>query len=774
MVNSLINLLKFFFWSLITAVSGLSILVAGSFLYLSPQLPSIESLRSTELQMPLRILSQDDKLIAEFGEMRRTPLDFDHIPEKFISALLAAEDDNFATHAGVDFVSLLRAASELVKTGRIQSGGSTITMQVAKNFFLSSDKNFSRKANEILLALQIERELSKDEILELYVNKIFLGHRAYGIEAAAQIYYGKSINELTIAQMAMIAGLPKAPSRYNPITNAERSMIRRDWILGRMLKLNSITEEQYQAAIAEKQTARLHFASPELQAPYIAELARAEMVERYGETAYTAGFTVKTTINSQLQTQATTALQAGLLNYEYRHGYRKSNKSFADQPEASWAQLLQQESDFNPLKVAVVTEVGNNFANLLLRDHSQAKLDWKGMNWARPHLNVNSLGRAPRNAHEVLKKGDVVYLELKADQSYKLSQLPKVQGALVSLHPETGAIAALVGGFSFEQSKYNRATQAKRQVGSSFKPFIYSAAIDKGYNAASIFADTPTTFNQSRYGKAWTPNNSDRSFLGDISLRTALYRSRNVVAAKVLEVIGIDYAVEYISRFGFPVDQLPRHLPLALGSADFTPLELTTGWATFANGGFKIEPYLIEHIFDRNGELVSSTSPLVTPTAETTLNSQPATQIIDARTAFIMTDILKDVIQRGTGSRARTLKRQDLAGKTGTTNDARDTWFVGYNRQFVTTVWTGYDQPASLGRREFGSSFALPIWINFMSHALQGQPNSPVPRPDGLQQARINNQGLRSDSGSNEYFKREDSLPPYATEYYYETPMDYF
>ncbi|WP_434060763.1 penicillin-binding protein 1A [Thiopseudomonas alkaliphila] len=772
----MIKLLKFLFWSIAGALSSLAALFAGAYLYLSPHLPSAESLRSMELQMPLRIYSKDNKLIAEYGEMRRTPIDFGHIPERFIQALLAAEDDNFATHSGVDFVSLMRAVSELIKTGRIQSGGSTITMQVAKNFFLTSEKSFTRKANEILLALQIERELSKDEILELYVNKIYLGNRAYGIEAAAQIYYGKSIGELSIAQLAMIAGLPKAPSRYNPIANEARSMIRRDWILGRMYKLNYITEAEYSTALAEPQTAKLHIAQPEFQAPYVAEMARAEMVERYGGEAYTAGFTVKTTIDSQLQQYANSSLQTGLLNYEYRHGFRGPVKSFAKYPEEQWQKLLHNEPDLHPLKIAVVTKVDQQSAQVLLRNKVAATLNWQDMRWARKFINVNSQAANPRTARDIIQPGDLVYVQQKTDGQYRLAQAPEVQGALVSLDPRSGAIVAITGGFSFEQSKYNRAVQAKRQVGSSFKPFIYSAALDKGYTAASIFSDTPTTFPASRYGKAWTPNNSDRSFLGNISLRTALYRSRNIAAAKVLEAIGIDYAVDYISQFGFPADELPRHLPLALGSADFTPLEVTTGWATFANGGYKITPYIVDEIYDRNGVLVSKTQAAVTPDSPRyqTDNAQPAPQIIDSRTAFIMTDILQDVIRRGTASRAKSLGRSDLAGKTGTTNSAKDTWFVGYNRQYVTTVWTGYDQPKSLGRREFGSTFALPIWINYMAQALRDQPAQPILRPEGLQQVRINAQGLRSDSGSNEYFKQEDSLPPFATEYYYETPMDFF
>lgn len=773
------HLLKFLFATLTAIICGLALSLSGAFLYLSPNLPSVESLRSIELQIPLRVYSHDAKLIAEFGEMRRSPILFNDIPENFIHALLAAEDDNFANHYGVDPGSLVRAAAQILKTGRIQTGGSTITMQVAKNFFLSSERSFSRKANEILLALQIERELTKDEILELYINKIYLGNRAYGIEAASQVYYGKSIGEISLAEMAMIAGLPKAPSRFNPIANPERSMERRNWILGRMLKLGRISEEDYQAAIAEPLTARLHITAPDLNAPYIAEMARAEMVGRFGGQAYTDGYSVTTTIPSDLQTQAEQAVLKGLVAYDQRHGYRKPEQSAL--AESQWPEALAKARAITQFLPAVVTHIGTDSITVLLANGEQEPVSWQSMRWARPFINSRSMGPVPRKPADIVRIGDLIRVQRQADNTLSFAQIPKAQAALVSLDANNGAIRALVGGLSFGQSNYNRAIQAKRQPGSSFKPFIYSAALDAGYTAATIVNDTPLEIFEPGMKAVWRPKNDNNTFLGPIRVREGLYRSRNLVSIRILQDIGMQYARDYISKFGFNIDDLPRNLSLALGTATLTPLEITTGWTAFANGGYKVEPYLIERIENRDGQTIFLANPARVPTNKTSNNTassvpeeqlsntelEPpleAPRIIDERTAYIMTSMLQDVIKRGTGRRALSLNRSDLAGKTGTTNDSKDSWFAGYNNELVTTVWAGFDQPESLGRNEYGGTVALPIWVDYMGYALKDKPMQTMKEPAGMMTLRIDPVSGRiarpgTPNAYFEIFKSEDSPP---------------
>jgi penicillin-binding protein 1A len=725
----------------------------------------------------LRVYSNDAKLIAEFGEMRRSPILFNDIPKDFIHALLAAEDDNFANHYGVDPGSLVRAAAQILQTGRIQTGGSTITMQVAKNYFLSSERSFSRKANEILLALQIERELTKVEILELYINKIYLGNRAYGIEAASQVYYGKSISDISLAEMAMIAGLPKAPSRFNPIANPERSMERRNWILGRMVKLGRISEEAYQEALAEPLTARLHFTAPDLNAPYIAEMARAEMVGRFGGQAYTDGYSVTTTVPSDLQIEANQAVRNGLIAYDQRHGYRKPEQSAL--AESLWPATLAKARNIAQFLPAIVTQIHTDGISVMLSDGTQESVLWQSMRWARPFINSRSMGPRPRKPADIVQIGDLIRVTRQDDGSLNFSQIPKAQAALVSLDPNNGAIRALIGGLSFEQSNYNRATQAKRQPGSSFKPFVYSAALDAGYTAATIVNDAPLEVFEPGMKEVWRPKNSNNTFLGPIRVREGLYRSRNIVSIRILQDIGMQYAHDYISKFGFDPKDLPRNLSLVLGTATLTPLEVTTGWTTFANGGYKIEPFLIERIENRDGETIFLANPARTPadlsTADTTsavqllAGSEPepqleAERIIDERTAYVMTSMLQDVIKRGTARRALSLKRSDLAGKTGTTNESKDSWFAGYNADFVTTVWAGFDQPESLGRNEYGGTIALPIWIDYMAYALKDKPNHTQKEPAGMITLRIDPvSGRIARPGTAdaywEIFKSEDTPP---------------
>ncbi len=777
------RLLKFFWWSCVAVFCGLVLSFSGAFLYLSPGLPSVESLRSIQLQIPLRVYSTDGKLIAEFGEMRRSPIRFEDIPPDFIRALLAAEDDNFANHYGVDFTSLVRAATQLLASGHIQTGGSTITMQVAKNFFLTNERSFSRKINEILLALQIERELSKNEILELYVNKIYLGNRAYGVEAAAQVYYGKSIRDLSLAQLAMIAGLPKAPSRYNPLVNPQRSMERRDWILGRMYKLGAIDKARYDAALAEPIDARHHVQPIELNAPYIAEMARAEMVGRYGSDAYTEGFRVITTVPSQLQDAASSALHEGLIAYDQRHGFRGPETRLPGLTREAWLAELAKHKSIGGLQPAIATQVEKSGIMVLLRNGEEQPVAWDSMKWARPFLNTNSLGPRPQKPADVAQIGDLVRVEPDKESGALLfRQIPAAQSALVSLDPQDGAIRALVGGFSFEQSNYNRAAQAKRQPGSSFKPFIYSAALDAGFTASSLVNDAPIVFQEAGMEEAWRPKNDNNTFLGPIRLREALYKSRNLVSIRVLQTIGIDYALDYISAFGFNKQELPRNLSLALGTAGLTPLEIAGGWSVFANGGRKIQPYLIQRIDSRDGKTLFTANPPRTPERLQLVEEQNASllleepnaevvkpvaaeQIIDERTAYIMTSMLQDVIKRGTGRRALALGRGDLAGKTGTTNESKDSWFSGYNADYMTTVWVGFDQPESLGRHEYGGTVALPIWMSYMGAALKDKPDHLPPEPAGLLSLRVDPLSGRAASPGSpdayfELFKSEDSPPP--------------
>lgn len=782
--------LKFFLWSCLAVFCGLLLSLSGAFLYLSPNLPSVESLRSIQLQIPLRVYSDDDKLIAEYGEMRRSPIGFDEIPKDFIAALLAAEDDNFANHYGVDVSSLMRAATQLLKTGHIQTGGSTITMQVAKNYFLTSERSFSRKINEILLALQIERELSKNEILELYVNKIYLGNRAYGIEAAAQVYYGKSIEELSLAQMAMIAGLPKAPSAFNPLANPERAKERRDWILGRMYRLGRIDEARYQQALAEVVDASYHGSSPELDAPYIAEMARAEMVGRFGSAAYTDGFRVYTTTSSERQIAANQALTEGLIDYDQRHGYRGPEARLAGTDQEAWLKELGTYRGQSGLLPAVVTQISNDAIKARLRDGSEHAISWESMKWARPFINTNSLGPVPKAPSDLVKPGDVIRVRMVDDKAL-FSQIPQAQGALVSLDPLDGSIEALTGGFSFGQSNYNRAIQAKRQPGSSFKPFVYSAALDAGFTPATLVNDSPIVFVEEGLDRVWRPKNDNNTFLGPIRLREALYKSRNLVSIRLLQTLGIPYTLDYIKRFGFKAEDLPANLSLALGTATLTPMEIATGWTAFANGGYKIEPYLIKRIEDRDGKVIFDANPARVPEheaaqpeadeatatayaqSETSLTgaSEPARQepvhaeqIIDERTAYIMTSMLQDVIKRGTGRKALAMGRGDIAGKTGTTNESKDSWFSGYNADIVTTVWAGFDQPQSLGRREYGGTVALPIWMKYMSSVLADAPEHAPAEPDGILTLRIDPKSGRAAAPGTpdayfEIFRSEDSPP---------------
>jgi len=764
-------------------VAGL-VIALGIFVYLSPKLPDIETLKDVHLQVPLRVYTSDQKLIAEFGEMKRAPLRFFEIPDLMIKAVLAAEDDRFFKHPGVDYQGILRAGLNLVKTGEKSQGGSTITMQVARNFFLSSEKTYLRKLSEILLALKIEQELNKEEILELYLNKIYLGNRAYGVAAASQIYYGVHPGELSVAQMAMIAGLPKAPSRYNPIADLERAVTRRNYVLGRMYKLGFINDEVYSSSLAEPDNAVLHSLTIEIEAPYVAEMVRSSLVERFGEEAYTGGYKVITTLDSHLQEAANRALRDALLDYDARHGYRGPIRHldisiFPDEEQRR--SELDNIPNVGGLIPAIIIHVEDQTAIAILANNKTVQIPWTGLSWARPYIDDNRLGNAPATAAEILSVGDIVYLQQVSKNEWRLTQIPQVEGALVAVKPDNGGIIALSGGFDFYRSKFNRVTQASRQPGSNFKPFIYSAALAKGFTPASIFNDAPVVFDDPGLESAWRPENYSGTFFGPTRLREALVHSRNLVSIRLLRSTGINYTIDYVSRFGFKASDLPKNLSLSLGSAAMTPLQIAGGYAVFANGGYRVTPYYIDRIEGENGEIIQQAIPdtvcpdcTATPPAanvqspdiqdttagtgsnqaqadQDTLPQQPsikiAQRVITPQNAYLMTSMMRDVIRRGTGRRARQLGRNDLAGKTGTTNEQRDAWFSGFNPDIVTVTWVGFDQSRSLGNNETGGRAALPMWINFMSEALKGKPEKPLERPPGLVTVRIDPEsGLLVDS----------------------------
>ena len=743
------------------------IVLVGIYGFIVPNLPSTQSLQDVQFQVPLRVYSRDGKLIAEFGEKKRAPLKYDEIPPLMRKAVLAAEDDRFFEHPGVDYQGLLRAAFYLIRTGKKGQGGSTITMQVARNFFLSSEKTYLRKINEIMLALKIEDELSKEDILALYLNKIYLGNRAYGVGAAAQIYYGVPVDKLSIAQLAMIAGLPKAPSRYNPIINPARALLRRNYVLGRMHDLGFIDDDAYEKAKATVDDARLHGLSQEVTAPYVAEMVRAEMVSRYGEATYSAGYKVITSIDARLQTTAHRAQRNALLAYDRRHGYRGplSQQSLAeDSGEEQWMPLLKTRQEINGLLPALVLATVDQSAVVYEPRHGVLRLDWPGLSWAAPVLENGKTGKTPEQAADILSRGDIIYItELPATKNteagWQLAQIPEVEGALVSLDPHDGAIRALVGGFNFASSKFNRVTQAERQPGSNFKPFLYSAALEHGFTPASLINDAPVVFEDEGLEATWRPENYSGKVFGPTRLREALVHSRNLVSIRLLRAIGIGYTINYVSRFGFDKQRLPRDLSLALGSGAVTPLEIVRGYSVFANGGFRTVPYFIDRIEDAKGEVLYRAEPFVVcegceervkqqqeaetesfvgpPTREDTLPVNIAPRVLTPQNAYLIRSMMMDVIRRGTGRRARVLGRSDLAGKTGTTNDQRDAWFSGYTPDLVASAWVGFDKSKPLGARETGGRAALPMWIEFMRTGLKGLPVRALEQPPGLVTVRI-------------------------------------
>ena len=759
----------------------------GMAMYLAPTLPSTQEIKTANLEMPLQIYSSDDKLIGQYGNRLSLPVTFDEIPEGLTHAFLAAEDATFFQHSGISIKGLGRAVTEVVTDDESQTGGSTITMQVAKNYFLSPERTLNRKLTELFLARKIEDELSKNDILTLYVNKIYLGEGAYGIRAAAKKYYSKSLDNLTVAEMAMLAGLPKAPSKYNPVANPSRALTRRNWIIGRMHELGYITKAQHDEAINAPIGINLYQEKLDMNMPYLAEMTRSALVERYGEQVMNGGWRVRLTVDSEAQKAAEKAILTGLVAYEHRHGWRG--------PEAN-GEPLEKFRRYSNMSPAKVTKVNSRSFEAILQSGESVTVNWTGMSWARKYISADRIGYFPSNASQIVSKNDIVRLIPAANGSWQLSQIPDVQGSLVSLNPETGAVRALVGGFDFNHSKFNRALQGWRQPGSTIKPLVYTAALEKGYRPDSIVSDRPIQVGD------WKPKNSDQRFLGDITLRRGLYLSRNLVSIRLLQAIGISDARNLLDEFGLDKEKLPTTLSLALGTGQATPLQMATAYATFANGGHRIQPYFIDQIYNYENKLLFQANPQQACAlcfneqlddlnkkliedyeakveeenkalekksdsnlkAENSTNStedspvkddsikdskaldvevydaspdsdrlkapvlqyvraEQAPRILKPRVAFEMADILRDVIQRGTAVRAKALGRDDIGGKTGTTNEAKDAWFAGFHPTNATVVWMGFDQPSTLGRREYGGVAALPVWMDFMKAQLKNTPH---------------------------------------------------
>ena len=787
----------------------------------------MQVLKDVQLQTPMQVFTKDGLLINQFGEKRRIPVTIDEIPQPLIDAFLATEDNRFYDHIGIDPIGIVRSAIVLISTGEKKQGASTITMQLARNFFLTREKAYIRKIKEIFIALHIENVLTKDEILELYLNKIELGNRAFGIGAAAQVYYGKELKDLTLAQMAMIAGLPKAPSALNPIRNPTRAKARRNVVLGRLLTENYITQDVYDDATSQPITAYFHGAEIDLYAPYISEMVRAEMVSRYGiDKAYNSGFKIFTSVESKVQKAAQTALVNNLHSYDMRHGFRGPTAILWD-PEKQSAlsedkilAKLNEAKEIGTLKAAAVINVDERNATVLLKNAEQINLNWDNLKWARKYITRFRQGFAPTSATEILTPGMQIWVRKNSNNEYELSQLPEASSAIVSLDPQDGRIKAIVGGYSFEQSQYNRAIQAKRQVGSNIKPFIYSAALENGYTLASILNDAPINQWDKSQGVAWRPKNSPAVYNGPIRIRRALAQSKNVISVRLLRGVGLQRTADHLLKFGFKNSDINRSESLALGSASITPIELARGMSAFANGGHLIEPYFISEIQDAYGNSLFKANPSVvcddtsdqslTPDNATGLFPQQNTdtpqlkcapQVISKQNAFLIAQAMHSAVWgggnwshktgwSGTGWRAQALGRRDLSGKTGTTNDSVDTWFSGFNRNVMTSVWVGFDNPGNpLGRTSYnnnldsgqisgaesGAKTAQPAWVEFMKVALEGKPEAPIEPPEGLVSIRIDLEtGLLSHK--NDYTSRFEYFDKGTapTKYVMSQPTDIF
>ncbi|MCC7082909.1 MAG: penicillin-binding protein 1A [Burkholderiales bacterium] len=727
------------------------LLLSFAVILVYPTLPSLEALTDYRPKIPLQVFTADGVLIGEFGEERRALVRIEDVPATMKRAIVAAEDERFYLHGGVDYVGVARAAWSNFTSGGVKQGASTITMQVARNFFLSKEKTFSRKFNEMLLAFKIEHSLSKDQILQLYINQIFLGQRAFGFAAAARIYFGKSLEQLSIAEMAMLAGLPKAPSRFNPVANLKRATARQHYVLGRMRDLGDITPAQYQEALQERLEIKGVLREYALHADYFAEMIRQAMYDRYKDDAYHRGYRVYTTLDSRHQRAAYEAVRAGVVAYDRRHGYR-GPEAFVDLPAGVSNDMaedaLQDVADSDDLLAAVVIEASPRQVRAVIRGGDSVMVRGDGLKFASSSLTEKA------SANHRIRRGAIVRVSKDAKGNWVIAQLPQVEASLVSVDPRSGAIRALVGGFDFKRNKYNHVTQALRQPGSSFKPFIYSAALEKGFTPATIINDAPLRFEARQTGsEAWEPHNYDGTFDGPMRLRTALAKSKNLVSVRILQDITPQYAQDYITRFGFDPKLHPAYLTMALGAGNVTPMQMAVGYSVFANGGFYVPPYFIERIEDPRHQVLAKVQPRRA--------GEGADRVIDARNAFLMSSLLQEVVRSGTAGRAMQLGRSDLAGKTGTTNDFIDAWFAGYQPGLVAVAWIGFDNPRSLGRNETGSRAALPMWISYMGDVLKGVPEQALTPPPGIMMAHIDPvTGLRLPVGGvSEYFYQE-FLPP--------------
>lgn len=768
---------KFFYFLLVVILLPIQITL-GIYLYFAPEIPSSSEVASVELQVPLKIFTKDGKLIGEFGEIHRTKLQFEEIPDTFVKAFLAAEDSDYFNHTGVDILSLVRAAYQFLREGEIVSGGGTITMQVARNYVLTKERTFERKLKEIFTALKIDFSFTKEEIFELYVNQIFLGNRAYGIKAAAEIYYDKNLADLNLAQYAMIAALPKAPSRINPLINPRKAINRRNYVLRRMLALEFINQAQFDIASSAPVTASFSGISPEVEADYLAEEIRKYIIKNYGLSAYKDGYQVFSTIDSSYQTAAREAVEEGIEDYEERHGFEKPEnheyllpKSFKNRSEFFYAfaydpfsymdefgieleaknpfskamEFLEQQAEFKNFKPEILISVEDKRLLTLNKEGKIENILFEDLKKSiRPRINENRKDKKLTNFSDFFESGDLIWLSKDESNSITLSIHPKVQSALVSLNPTSGEILALVGGYNFRNSQFNRAIQAKPQLGSNFKPFLYAAAFENGFNPASIIIDSPLVFEDQNLEEIWRPRNASGKFYGPTRLREALVQSRNVVSVKLLQEVSIKDAKESLEKFGFYKEELPNDLSLALGSYGASPMKNAELFSIFANGGKKIAPYFIHKILFPDGKEINFSEEKKSKTGDylsqwfgTDLGEED-NFIIDPRIAFMINDILKEAAQRGTGRKINDLGRKDFAAKTGTSNDAESTWFTGFNESILTTVWFGYDNPSSLGNNEFGSTTSLPIWLNYKKQIIDTIPKGKFKKPSGLIARKIN------------------------------------
>jgi len=768
---NLIRIIKWIF-SLLLALTFIGLFICSFAYYqLIDELPDIQVLRNVQYQQPLSVYSADGLLIEQFGDKKRTPTDIKDTPQQLIYAFTASEDANFFTHSGVDYKGLARAVIQLLLTGKKRQGGSTITMQVARNFLLTNKKTYTRKIKEIILSYQIEADFSKAEILELYLNKIYLGQRAYGIIAASEIYYDRPLDQLTLAEHAMIAGLPKAPSNYNPISNPPRALLRRNYVLRRMLELDYIQQSDFDTASTAPITAKRHATQRELYAPYIAEMVRHEIIQQYGEHAtYNAGMKVYTTLASDLQSAATKALRLNLHHYDERHSYRESKER---------KHPLQSSKNIAETFVAHVTAIDKNTLTAQLKDNTSISLDWKDSAFSTLYNPQRRRKTAIHSFLDILALHDTFRVRYENKQ-WRLAQIPEAESAFVALNPKNGAILALSGGYAYFNNKYNRAIQSKRQPGSGFKPIIYTTALEQGYTAASLINDAPIVDDGTQTETEWRPENYSHKFYGPTSIRTALRKSRNLISIRLLRAMGIPTVTDTATRFGFDVEQLPKNLSLALGSGYASPLQMARMYSTFANGGFLINPHFIQRIESAEGEVLFQAKAL-TACPECTIeetSSQHAPRIISPDIHFLMNSLLRDVVRRGTAVKAKSLNRTDLAGKTGTTNQQKDAWFNGFTPDIVGTAWVGLDSAKSLGRNETGGKAALPLWIDFMGYALQDYPEQKLIPPESITHTLIDpetgllsNESKASASATWEYFRKTHKPKKYSPE---KIPSIYF